>query len=117
MSMPNLELRNAWLSFGLALAPSLIKACRTPSILLILFDPQTGAIIATHAAEVDEAGNILRSTLMQTTEREGTPAYEQHLRQAGYQFTVVRDGGQGYRQHTQALANPAVTPAGHKPDR
>jgi hypothetical protein len=65
-----------------------------------------GTEIGCFAAEVNDAGQMLRSNTVQFTGLEGSPRYDAYLRRSGHQFRVVRDGGDGYRRRLLGLALP-----------
>lgn len=64
--------------------------------------------VAVFVAEVDAAGRMLRSNAVQCTGLEGSPRYDEYLRQRypDRSFRVVRDNCAGYRARIAGLALP-----------
>jgi hypothetical protein len=63
---------------------------------------------ATFLADVNEEGKMLRSNWIQFTQYDGTPVYDEYIRARHPEsiFTIVRDGGQGYKDRLLGLALP-----------
>jgi hypothetical protein len=52
---------------------------------------EQGNQVGVFVVEVDGKGRMLRSNWLQCTGLEGTLLYDEHLRQAGQRFRIVRD--------------------------
>jgi hypothetical protein len=70
------------------------------------YDRNTGEEIGIFVAEVNDAGQMLRSSAVQFTGLEGSPRYDAYLRRTGDRFRIVRDGCQGFRDRLHRLNLP-----------
>jgi hypothetical protein len=67
-----------------------------------------GKAIGTFLAEVNAEGKMLRSNWIQFTKYDGTDIYDMYIRMSHEksEFTIVLDGGQGYKNRLMGLMLP-----------
>ncbi|HZU01575.1 MAG TPA: hypothetical protein VFA10_18040 [Ktedonobacteraceae bacterium] len=73
-----------------------------------VYQSENGIVSGTFLAEVNDEGKMLRSNWIQFTKYDGTDVYDLYLRMRfeKSEFTIVRDGGQGYKNKLMGLALP-----------